>query len=135
MIQLLALFLPPKPPSHLLGVFYDGPLGNKNEFWQKCGVKAVEMEASVLFVMSTLRNVKTGCILNVDNYIFQRYCTRTFMLLQLTTRLDPNNEEGYKPHRSVVVEVRPHPSSPLHHVYILTTYRERRRCARLLSTP
>jgi len=71
------------------GVFYDGPLGNKNEFWQKCGVKSVEMEASVLFTMASLRGVKTGGVLNVDNYIFERLSEKG---------------EGYKPHRQVVKE-------------------------------
>lgn len=71
------------------GVFYDGPLGNMNEFWQRCGVKCVEMEASVLFVMCGLRGVKSGAIMNVDNYIFERLSA---------------DSEGYKPHRQVVKE-------------------------------
>jgi uridine phosphorylase len=71
------------------GVFYDGPLGNMNEFWQKCGVKCVEMEASVLFTMCALRGVKGGAIMNVDNYIFERLGA---------------DSAGYKPHRQVVKE-------------------------------
>ena len=94
-----------------LGVFYDGPLGNMNAFWQKCGVKGVEMEVSgicltsypvlkaalirssmiVLQTMCSLRGVKSGSILNVDNYIFERLS---------------ENSEGYKPHRQVVKEVK-----------------------------
>jgi len=69
------------------GVFYDGPSGNQNVFWQKCGVKCVEMEASVLMTMGQLRGIKTGAIMNVDNYIFERLS---------------DNGEGYKPHRAVV---------------------------------
>jgi len=66
------------------GGFYDGPLGNQNQFWASCGVKAVEMEVSVLFVICSLRGVKAGAILNVDNYIFER--------------------QDYQPHREVVIQ-------------------------------
>jgi len=71
------------------GVFYDGPIGNTNTFWQKCGVKCVEMEASVLMTMASLRGIKAGAIMNVDNYIFERLS---------------ETGEGYKPHRAVVKE-------------------------------
>lgn len=55
------------------GCFYDGPAGNRNAFWKKCGVLGVEMEASVLLTICGLRGVQAGCILNVDNYVFERY--------------------------------------------------------------
>lgn len=54
------------------GPFYEGPLGNRNELWAKSGVIAIEMEVSVLLVIASLRGVKAGAILNVDNYIFDR---------------------------------------------------------------
>jgi len=67
------------------GPFYDGPLGNKNEFWRKTGVFAIEMEVSVLYIVASIRGIQAGAILNVDNYIFQRLETGT-----------------YNPHRGVV---------------------------------
>eukprot|EP01120_Amphizonella_sp_Union-15-10_P000766 TRINITY_DN10792_c0_g1_i1.p1 TRINITY_DN10792_c0_g1~~TRINITY_DN10792_c0_g1_i1.p1 ORF type:complete len:274 (+),score=56.97 TRINITY_DN10792_c0_g1_i1:55-876(+) len=67
------------------GPFYDGPLGNKNDFWRKAGVLAIEMEVSVLYVIASLRGIQAGAILNVDNYIFQRLETGT-----------------YNPHRGIV---------------------------------
>lgn len=69
------------------GPFYDGPLGNQNRLWEKAGVAAIEMEASVLFVIASLRGKKAGAILTTDNYIFQREI-----------------EGEYKPHREVVIE-------------------------------
>jgi len=54
------------------GPFYGGVLPGKNELWQKAGVNAVEMELSVLFVISSLRGILSGGILTVDNYIFDR---------------------------------------------------------------
>jgi len=71
------------------GVFYDGMIGNTNELYAKAGCLAVEMEASVLFVIAALRGVRAGCALNVDNYIFQRL---------------ENPTEGYQPHRQIVQE-------------------------------
>ena len=69
------------------GTFYDGPLGNNNALWRDAKAKAIEMEASVLFVIASIRGIKAGAILNVDNYIFERL------------------EEGeYKPHREIVVK-------------------------------
>eukprot|EP01121_Diplochlamys_sp_Union-15-3_P015425 TRINITY_DN5095_c0_g1_i2.p1 TRINITY_DN5095_c0_g1~~TRINITY_DN5095_c0_g1_i2.p1 ORF type:complete len:259 (+),score=36.90 TRINITY_DN5095_c0_g1_i2:68-844(+) len=67
------------------GPFYDGPLGNKNDFWRKSGVLAIEMEVSVLYVIASIRGIQAGAILNVDNYIFQRLETGT-----------------YNPHRGIV---------------------------------
>jgi len=71
------------------GVFYDGFLGNANELYKKTGCLAIEMEASVLFVIASLRGVRAGCALNVDNYIFERL---------------ENPTAGYQPHRQVVIE-------------------------------
>jgi len=70
------------------GCFYDGLIGNTNELYKKAGVLAVEMEASVLFVIASLRGIRAGCILNVDNYIFQRL---------------ENPTEGYNPHKDIVL--------------------------------
>jgi uridine phosphorylase len=44
----------------------------KNELWSRAGVLAVEMEISVLFVIASLRGIRAGAILTVDNYIFDR---------------------------------------------------------------
>jgi len=71
------------------GCFYSGPLGDQNAFWQKAKVCAVEMEVSVLFVISTILGVKAGAILNVDNYIFERLA---------------ESDRNYLPHRTVVLE-------------------------------
>jgi len=54
------------------GNFYDGVLGNKNDIWVKANVLAIEMEISVLFVIASLRGIRAGAILNVDNYIYER---------------------------------------------------------------
>ncbi len=54
------------------GPFYGGVLEGKNELWQKAKVFAVEMEISVLFVIASLRGVRAGAVLTVDNYIFER---------------------------------------------------------------
>jgi len=70
------------------GCFYDGPLGNLNSFWQKSNVCCVEMECSVLFVIASIRGIKSGAILNVDNYIFERV----------------GENQNYQPHRAVVLE-------------------------------
>lgn len=69
------------------GIFYDGPLGNKNKLWEGCGVLGVEMEVSVLMVIGSIRGIKTGSILNVDNYVFERLI-----------------DGKYLPHREVVAE-------------------------------
>jgi len=71
------------------GAFYDGVMGNNNALWAKTGLLAVEMEASVLFVIASLRGIRAGCILNVDNYIMERLA---------------ETNEGYQPHRKVVQE-------------------------------
>jgi len=70
------------------GVFYDGLIGNTNTLYAKAGALAVEMEASVLFVIASIRGIRAGCILNVDNYILDRI----------------ESTEGYQPHRQVVIE-------------------------------
>lgn len=72
-------------------LFYDGPLGNNNQFWAKCGVLAVEMEASVLFVLASIRGIKAGGIFNVDNYIFSRL-------------EEGEGAEAYHPHREIVIK-------------------------------
>jgi len=69
------------------GPFYDGPLGNQNQLWQSANVAAIEMEVSVLLVIASIRGIKAGSILNIDNYIFERLA-----------------EGEYKPHRDVVVK-------------------------------
>lgn len=69
------------------GKFYDGPLGNNNKLWEDSGVLGVEMEVSVLMVIGSLRGIKTGAILNVDNYVFERLI-----------------DGKYLPHREVVAQ-------------------------------
>jgi uridine phosphorylase len=64
-------------------------LGNQNELWAKIGVKAIEMEVSTLFVIASLRGVRAGAILNVDNYIFDRAA----------------KNEDYNPHKQAIIEV------------------------------
>jgi uridine phosphorylase len=54
------------------GPFYGGVIEGKNELWSRAGVLAVEMEISVLFVIASLRGIRAGAILTVDNYIFDR---------------------------------------------------------------
>jgi len=54
------------------GPFYGGVLEGRNELWQRAKVFAVEMEISVLFVIASLRGVRAGAVLTVDNYIFER---------------------------------------------------------------
>ncbi|XP_049848499.1 uridine phosphorylase-like [Schistocerca gregaria] len=68
------------------GKLYDGFLGNDNELWSRAGVLAVEMECSVLFVIGSLRKIKTGAILNVDNYVLDRM----------------KKGGAYDPHRNIV---------------------------------
>lgn len=71
----------------LAGPFYAGPLGNKNRLWEACKCAAVEMEVAVLLVIASLRGVRAGAILNVDNYIFKRM-----------------QEGDYNPHTDVVAQ-------------------------------
>jgi uridine phosphorylase len=68
------------------GPFYSGVLPTEFELYQKAGVLGVEMELSVLLVISTLRGVKAGGIFNVDNYIFKRL----------------EGHEEYNPHLEIV---------------------------------
>jgi uridine phosphorylase len=68
------------------GPFYSGVLPTEFELYQKAGVLCVEMELSVLLVISSLRGVKAGGIFNVDNYIFKRL----------------ESKEEYNPHTEVV---------------------------------
>ena len=71
-------------------VFYPHDiLGSDLVLWQKTGVKAVEMECSVLFVLAGLAGVETGAILTVDgNPLVQR----------------DEEMSDYNPHREVVRE-------------------------------
>lgn len=71
-------------------VFYSHDiLGSDLGLWQKTGVKAVEMECSVLFVLAGLAGCETGAILTVDgNPLAQR----------------DEEMSDYDPHREVVTE-------------------------------
>lgn len=69
------------------GKFYDGPIGNNNKLWETCGVIGVEMEVAVLMVIGSIRGIRTGAILNVDNYVFERLV-----------------DGKYLPHREVVAQ-------------------------------
>ena len=71
-------------------VFYSHDiLGSDLTLWQKTGVRAVEMECAVLFVLAGLAGRETGAILTVDgNPLVERDEEMT----------------GYDPHREVVKE-------------------------------
>eukprot|EP01111_Echinosteliopsis_oligospora_P006839 TRINITY_DN2122_c0_g1_i1.p1 TRINITY_DN2122_c0_g1~~TRINITY_DN2122_c0_g1_i1.p1 ORF type:complete len:251 (+),score=89.14 TRINITY_DN2122_c0_g1_i1:76-828(+) len=64
-----------------VGHFYDGPLGNKNELWATSKILAIEMEISVLLVIASLRGIRAGAAVNIDNYIFER---------ELSQKYEPN---------------------------------------------
>ncbi|GAM28144.1 hypothetical protein SAMD00019534_113200 [Acytostelium subglobosum LB1] len=66
-----------------VGHFFDGPLGNHNKLWARSRVLAIEMEASILFIVSSLRGIRAGCCVNIDNYIFER---------EITEKYEPNRE-------------------------------------------
>lgn len=75
-----------------VGHFYDGPLGNQNRLWEASRVLGIEMEASVLLTIGGIRGIRTGCLANVDNYIFERELSGTYaphrdVVLQGTTRM------------------------------------------------
>jgi len=65
------------------GHFYDGPLGNKNQLWANAKVLAIEMEISTLLVIASLRGIRAGAAVNIDNYIFER---------ELSNKYEPNRE-------------------------------------------
>eukprot|EP01132_Coremiostelium_polycephalum_P002871 gene2871-3568_t len=66
-----------------VGHFFDGPLGNHNKLWARSRVLAIEMEASILFIIAGLRGIRAGCCVNIDNYIFDR---------ELTEKYEPNRD-------------------------------------------
>ncbi|KYQ90106.1 uridine phosphorylase [Tieghemostelium lacteum] len=66
-----------------VGHFFDGPLGNHNKLWARSKVLAIEMEASILLIIASLRGIRAGCCVNIDNYIFER---------ELTDRYEPNKD-------------------------------------------
>ncbi|KAF2074523.1 hypothetical protein CYY_004150 [Polysphondylium violaceum] len=66
-----------------VGHFFDGPLGNHNKLWARSRVLAIEMEASILFIIASLRGIRAGCCVNIDNYIFER---------ELTEKYEPNRD-------------------------------------------
>ena len=71
-------------------VFYSHEiLGSDLTLWQKTGVKVVEMECAVLFVLGGLAGVETGAILTVDGN----------PLLRADAEMN-----AYNPHREVVQE-------------------------------
>jgi len=75
-----------------VGHFYDGPLGNQNKLWQSAKVLAIEMEVSTLLVIASLRGIKAGAVVNIDNYIFERELSQKYepnreVVLQGTTRM------------------------------------------------
>lgn len=53
------------------GVFYPGLVASNNRVMAKAGVLAMENEASVLFVIASLNNVKAGCIIAADGPCFE----------------------------------------------------------------
>lgn len=66
------------------GTFYPGLLPAETETWAATGALAIEMETSMLFTVASLRGVRAGALLNVDNYVFER--------------------KDYEPHREIVVQ-------------------------------
>eukprot|EP01112_Ceratiomyxa_fruticulosa_P012618 TRINITY_DN3503_c0_g1_i1.p1 TRINITY_DN3503_c0_g1~~TRINITY_DN3503_c0_g1_i1.p1 ORF type:complete len:266 (+),score=67.06 TRINITY_DN3503_c0_g1_i1:167-964(+) len=68
-----------------VGHFYDGPLGNKNKLWAASKVLAIEMEVAILLVIASLRGIRAGAVVNIDNYIFER-----------------EESEKYEPQREIV---------------------------------
>ena len=53
------------------GPFYAGYMPSPNVLYSKVGVLAMENEASSLFVISSLRGVKSGCIVASDGLCFE----------------------------------------------------------------
>lgn len=66
------------------GVFYPGLLPSELDTWVAAGAVAIEMEVATLFVVASLRGVRAGALLNVDNYVFERI--------------------EYEPHREIVAQ-------------------------------
>ncbi|KAM9978552.1 hypothetical protein ACTFIY_012308 [Dictyostelium cf. discoideum] len=66
-----------------VGHFFDGPLGNHNKLWARSKVLAIEMEASILFIVASLRGIRAGACVNIDNYIFER---------EISEKYEPNRD-------------------------------------------
>jgi uridine phosphorylase len=66
-----------------VGCFYDGPIGNNNKLWQSAKVLGIEMEVSTLLVVASIRGIRAGACVNIDNYIFER---------ELSNKYEPNRE-------------------------------------------
>jgi len=60
------------------GHFYDGPLGNHNRMWADAKVLAIEMEISILLVIASIRGIRAGAVVNIDNYIFEREISKSY---------------------------------------------------------
>jgi len=66
-----------------VGCFYDGPSGNQNRLWAAAKVLAIEMEISTLLVVASIRGIRAGACVNIDNYIFER---------EVSGKYEPNRE-------------------------------------------
>jgi len=66
-----------------VGTFYDGPNGNQNRLWQSAKVLAIEMEISTLLIVASIRGIRAGAAVNIDNYIFER---------EISNKYEPNRE-------------------------------------------
>jgi uridine phosphorylase len=69
-----------------LDAFYSGVIEFPHNLYKKAGVLAVEMENSALYVISSLKGVKSGSILAIDGYA------------------DAELREEYNPHTDLVVK-------------------------------
>jgi len=61
-----------------VGHFYDGPLGNQNRLWADSKILAIEMEISILLIIASIRGIRAGAAVNIDNYIFEREVAKTY---------------------------------------------------------
>eukprot|EP00026_Physarum_polycephalum_P014388 Phypoly_transcript_14895.p1 GENE.Phypoly_transcript_14895~~Phypoly_transcript_14895.p1 ORF type:complete len:259 (+),score=19.83 Phypoly_transcript_14895:27-779(+) len=61
-----------------VGHFYDGPLGNHNKLWADSKILAIEMEISILLVIASIRGIRAGAAVNIDNYIFEREVSKAY---------------------------------------------------------
>jgi len=69
-----------------LDAFYSGVIEFPHQLYKKAGVLAVDMENSALYVISSLKGVKSGSILAIDGYA------------------DAELREGYNPHTDLVAK-------------------------------
>ncbi len=53
------------------GLFYTGLMPTNNRLFSEAGVLAMENEASVLFVIASVRGIKAGCIVAADGPCFE----------------------------------------------------------------